>query len=430
LVVLSLAVAVAVARAPSTVDARTSASAPLIGVNYNHYAIIGCNLYGGLLAAGDFGHAAILQQLAAMHAAGLQTLRLFIWHMHDAGTQTWGVVSSAGGHLSDRARLNLIWYLKAVRAAGFLQLSVVFGPQGSNDPIGFPANMYDSSLFSENWNLIRSVRPIVKQFGPLSTHFDLQNEGAPSDYLATKDQLAAYDASVYANYVDAFGNEDVTISSIVAWNDQSRLANLIDALRATGRPLPKWFEIHAGGPTLLQDLQATDETLRAKGLTQSLVLGETDYNHAASAAAVHDFVTTSTRPLDEVMAWPLRPGSGCGAISVAAPYRGDEYIRALSRAKPATEVTATLGRDARLVVTAPDGHRLVALEGGAYTFHVHDLDRHHNVHLIGPGVSRRTSVRGRGDATWSVDLAPGTYRLVSDGASKIALASFEVLATN
>jgi hypothetical protein len=204
---------------------------PLIGTNYNHYAIAGCNLGGGLLSDGQYGRTSIKQQLAAMRAAGIETLRLFVWHMHDASGQGWGVVSSGGGALGASERANLIRYVSDVREAGLKQLTVVFGPQWTNNPIGFPDNNYDPSLFDENWALIRAVRPLVKQYGPASTHFDLLNEGAPSDYLATKAQLASYVARMYTNYVDTFGSDDVTMSSILAWNDQRRLGNLIDALR-------------------------------------------------------------------------------------------------------------------------------------------------------------------------------------------------------
>jgi hypothetical protein len=319
----------------ATQKRAASVSPPLIGANYNHYIISGCTLSAGLLSHGQSGRAMIKRQLAAMRAAGIETLRLFVWHMHDASEQGWGVVSSAGGTLGASELSNLVRYVSDVRAAGFKQLTVVFGPEWTNDPIGFPDNHYDASLFDENWNLIRTVRPLVKQYGPASTRFDLLNEGAPSDYLATKGQLADYVARMYSNYVEAFGSEDVTVSAIVGWNDQSRLSNLIDALRETGRPQPTWFEVHAGGPTLLQDLQATDATLTAKGLSQPLVLGETSYNDAAGAEAIRQFTASSPRPLAEVMEWPLRPASGCGAISVAPPYRADAYITALTGAPPA-----------------------------------------------------------------------------------------------
>jgi hypothetical protein len=66
------------------------------------------------------------------------------------------------------------------------------------------------------------------------------------------------------DYVDTFGNGDVTVSSIAVANDQSRIANLIDTLRSTGRPLPRWFEVHTYSRDILDDLRATDATLSAK----------------------------------------------------------------------------------------------------------------------------------------------------------------------
>src|SRR5262249_37932762 len=74
---------------------------PLVGANYSHFGVCGCDaVYGeGIVANGMVNRSLIRRQLAAMRAAGIQSLRLFIWSMHDATGQTWGVVSSAGGRL-------------------------------------------------------------------------------------------------------------------------------------------------------------------------------------------------------------------------------------------------------------------------------------------------------------------------------------------
>jgi len=402
---------------------------PLIGANYSHFGLAGCDFGGyGVVPYGGspFAQATIREQLAAMRSSGLDSLRLFLWHLHDASGQSWGVVSSAGGTLGPVDRQNLVRYLGFVRDAGFKQLTVVFGPEWTNDPIGFMDNRWDPSLFEENWQFIRTVRPLVKQYGPASTHFDLINEGAPSDYLATKQQLAAYIAHMYSNYVDEFGNADVTVSSIVAWNDQSRIGNLIDTLRSTGRPLPTWFEIHAGGATLLQDLQATDATLTAKGLSQPLSIGETSYDDPQGAEAIKTFVATSSRPLVEVMEWPLRLGSGCSAISVAPPYRADSYVTALTGSPPATTLTAEVGTT--FALTSPYGRPLTALTPRTYTLTVTDRSKRESFHLIGPGVNRSTGVAGRGTATWQLDLRPGTYAYRSDRKGSKLRGSFVVLA--
>jgi hypothetical protein len=404
---------------------------PLIGANYSHFGVTVCDFGGqGIVASGTFDQALIKKQLAAMRAAGIETLRLFIWNMHDASGQTWGVVSSAGGRLGPAEEKNLIDYLTAVRSVGFKQLTVVFGPEWTSDPIGWPDNHYDPSLFDENWQLIRSVRPIVKQYGPRSVRFDLLNEGAPSDYLATKAQLEGYLAQMYSNYVDAFGNQDVTVSSIVGANDQSRISNLIDTLRSTGRPLPTWFEIHIYGNTPLEDLRATDATLTAKGLTQPITIGETYYNDSATAAAVKTFIATASRPITEVIEWPLRRGSDCRDISVAPPYKADAFIEALTGSPPPTALTASVGPGASVSMKTPDGDPLTALEAGDYTLAVSDLSAKDNFHLVGPGINIATTKRFVGTKTWTLRLTAGTYRYRSDRKAPHLRGSFAVLATD
>jgi hypothetical protein len=235
---------------------------------------------------------------------------------------------------------------------------------------------------------------------------------------------------MYSNYVDAFGNQDVTVSAIVGWNDQSRLSNLIDTLRATGRPLPTWFEVHAGGPTLLQDLQATDATLTAKGLSQPLVLGETSYDDAAGADAIKVFVASSARPLAEVMEWPLRLGSTCNAISVAPPYRADAYIQALTGSAPPKTLTVQIGPGSQLSLKTPYGQPLSALEAGDYTMTVSDLSPRENFHLIGPGTNQATGVRAVGTTTWTLNLRTGTYRYRSDRQHSKLRGTLAVLASD
>jgi NitT/TauT family transport system substrate-binding protein len=58
-----------------------------------------------------------------------------------------------------------------------------------------------------------------------------------------------------------------------------------------------------------------------------------------------------------------------------------------------------------------DGRPLTRLSNpGPYTFVVSDSSRRHNFVLKGSGVNRRTSVRGTGRSTWTVNLRRGTYR--------------------
>ena len=135
-------------------------SLPLVGVNYSTFGDRGCDFRGyGILAYGAGEQVLIRHQLAAMRAAGVQTLRTFIWSRHDAGRRTWGVVSSAGGRLDPTETQNLIDFVSDVRNLGFARLEVAFSPQGTNDPI-HPAHHYDPTLFDENWRSRRTAAAI------------------------------------------------------------------------------------------------------------------------------------------------------------------------------------------------------------------------------------------------------------------------------
>lgn len=408
---------------------RGAGGVPLVGVNYSHFAVVGCDIISnaGIIAYGQNKQPLIRRQLAAMRAAGIQSLRTFIWNQSDTTGQTWGVVSSAGGRLGPTEARNLRDFATDVRLAGFKRLTVAFGPQYTSDPIGVPDNSYNPALFDENWQLIREVHRIVTQYGPLDTHFDLLNEGAPRDDQATKPQVDAYIAQMYSNYVDTFGNRDVTVSSIAGPTDRSRLANLIDTLRSTGRPLPRWFEVHSYSADVLADLRTTDATLRAKGLSQPITLGETFYNDPSAAAAVATFVKTSSRRLDEVLAWPLARGSTCSGFSAPPPYRADAFITALTGSPPPNRLAVTVGPHRTLMLKTPYGERVTALEAGEYTISVTDAARSDNFRLTGPGVNLATGLRFRGSKRWTLRLNPGTYYYRSDRLSSDLHGTFTVL---
>jgi ABC-type taurine transport system substrate-binding protein len=62
-----------------------------------------------------------------------------------------------------------------------------------------------------------------------------------------------------------------------------------------------------------------------------------------------------------------------------------------------------------------DGRRVRRLPQGEYTFVVSDRMRTADFRLRGPGVNRRTSVRGVGRSTWTLTLRPGRYTYRSTG---------------
>jgi hypothetical protein len=204
------------------------------------------------------------------------------------------------------------------------------------------------------------------------------------------------------------------------------MQNLIDALRASGRPMPPWFDVHPpyDHDGMLAVLQAVDETLTANGLSQPLVIGETAYNDAAVAAAIKEFEATSTRRVVEVMEWPQRAGVSCPPTP---PFEANAYLQALTGVAPPTRLTAILSSRHDLVIRTSYGDPVTALEAGRYTITVTDASRTDNLHLVGPGVNERTGLRFTGTATWTVELRAGTYRYRSDRPHPKLQRSFVVL---
>ena len=69
----------------------------------------------------------------------------------------------------------------------------------------------------------------------------------------------------------------------------------------------------------------------------------------------------------------------------------------------------------RRVLLALDAKPVTKLNAGPYTFVVTDTSKTQDFRLRGPGVNKSTPLKGRGRATWTLNLRKGTYRYWSDG---------------
>jgi plastocyanin len=88
-------------------------------------------------------------------------------------------------------------------------------------------------------------------------------------------------------------------------------------------------------------------------------------------------------------------------------------------------LTATVGPGATISLRTSRGARVTRLKAGRYRIVVRDRSAMHNFHLSGPGVNKRTTVRFRGTATWTVSFRKGrTYRFVCDPHAKRMKGSF------
>ncbi|MBD0349038.1 MAG: hypothetical protein ICV59_07790 [Thermoleophilia bacterium] len=91
-------------------------------------------------------------------------------------------------------------------------------------------------------------------------------------------------------------------------------------------------------------------------------------------------------------------------------------------------LVGTVGPGKTIVLRTGSGTRAKALTAGRYRITVRDRTARDNLHLVGPGVNRRTGVRFRGTVRWTITLRAGTYRYRSD-ATKRLRGSFRVIAS-
>jgi plastocyanin len=89
-------------------------------------------------------------------------------------------------------------------------------------------------------------------------------------------------------------------------------------------------------------------------------------------------------------------------------------------------LTATVGPSATISLRTASGRRVTRLRRGRYRIRVRDRSAMHNFHLIGPGLNRKTTVRFRGTATWTLTLRRGIYRYVCDPHARFMKGSFRV----
>ena len=305
---------------------------PLIGVNYTHHGFRDCSFEDTAILR-TYSRprlaAKVHRQLLRMRQAGVTTIRTIVWHMTDATRETWGPISSAGGRPAEPYRTNLIRFVREIRRFGFKRLTVSFGPQKTQNAL---LVTYDPATFEENWGFVRSIRALVRRHGPPQTRFDLLNEGAPSEapteWSPAPDQTGRYLSRIYRAYVGRYGNRDVSVSAI-SWDGAGRVRSLVGALRASGRPLPRWYDVHIGYTAAQASyaLRTTDAVLRQSGVRRPLVVGETSYDSDEVARVIQRFLQRSRRPIEEVSPWFVRTMEGC---QVSPPYRPGAYARVRS----------------------------------------------------------------------------------------------------
>jgi hypothetical protein len=96
--------------------------------------------------------------------------------------------------------------------------------------------------------------------------------------------------------------------------------------------------------------------------------------------------------------------------------KGSFHVGALP--PPPVKLTGKVGP--RKTISLKKGTAPVkALAAGRYKLAVTDATRADNFHLIGPGVNKKTGVKFKGGASWTLRLKPGKYTFRSDATKKL-----------
>jgi plastocyanin len=93
----------------------------------------------------------------------------------------------------------------------------------------------------------------------------------------------------------------------------------------------------------------------------------------------------------------------------------------------ANRLVGSTGPDAAFKISLKQGTKKVTkVKHGKYTIVVKDIAKTHDFHLTGPGLNKKTPVKGKGTFTWHVTLKKGTYRYVCDPHKALMHGSFKV----
>ena len=86
---------------------------------------------------------------------------------------------------------------------------------------------------------------------------------------------------------------------------------------------------------------------------------------------------------------------------------------------PTPKLFGRVGPKRTISLRTAAGAKVRTAKEGTYVVVVSDRSRTDNFHLLGPGVNRKTTIRGRGTKNWRVRLDAGTYRYRSDAHKKL-----------
>jgi plastocyanin len=97
--------------------------------------------------------------------------------------------------------------------------------------------------------------------------------------------------------------------------------------------------------------------------------------------------------------------------------KGSFHVGALP--PPPTRLNGKVGPKRTISLKTTAGAAVKALKSGRYKIVVRDATKLDNFHLLGPGANKKTGVKFRGSATWTLILRPGKFTVRSDAHKKL-----------
>jgi hypothetical protein len=102
----------------------------------------------------------------------------------------------------------------------------------------------------------------------------------------------------------------------------------------------------------------------------------------------------------------------------AHPVQMKGTFRVGAAPPPVPKLTGKVG-PARTISLKRGSTLVKRLKAGTYRVVVKDATRKDNFHLLGPGISKKTAVRGKGTFSWKLTFRAGIYRYRSDAHPKL-----------
>ena len=86
---------------------------------------------------------------------------------------------------------------------------------------------------------------------------------------------------------------------------------------------------------------------------------------------------------------------------------------------PPPKLKGKVGPGKTISLKTAAGAAVKSLAAGTYSVSVQDLTRKDNFHLSGPGISKKTTVKGKSKPTWKLTFKVGSYSYRSDAHKKL-----------